>query len=540
MIRPNTGSAWFSAVEHRLSLLAQRRSLAVLVIGISALLLRAAMLPVEPIPEPLVHDEFGYLLAADTFAHGRLTNPTPAFWEHYETFSILMKPTYQCFAQPGQGVILALGKVLFGHPFWGVWLSSGLMCAAITWMLQGWLSAEWALVGGALAVLRYGVFSYWANSYWGGTLGAIGGALVLGALPRIKQQHRVRHALLMALGLVILANSRPYEGFVFGLPVAFLLFSWIFGKDRPPFSLSVRRVVLPMVIVLTITAAGMSYYLWRVTGNPFRMPYQIERQTYGTAPLFLWQTAPPIPVYRHPVMEKMYVQEEFAGYKLFSSPIGLLVKGYLAWIFFLGPALTLPVLMLAATLPRNFSLRRISGPSVNLLLVLAFFILGQVAETFYGPRYSSPATGLLLAIILLSMRQLRAWSPAGAFLARSVFIICSISFVLRAAASPLHIPVPRYYEFAWYQQSSETFGRAAVLSKLTNTQGKHLAFVHYKPEHEPFAEWVYNDGDIEHAKVVWAREMSPREDDALIQHFSDRSVWEVDADAIPPQLHQLK
>src|SRR5947207_12088089 len=115
------------------------------------------------------------------------------------------------------------------------------MCTAITWMLQGWLSPEWALLGGVLAILRYGVFGYWADSYWGGALGAIGGALVLGALPRIKQRQRVQDALLMALGLVILASSRPYEGFVFSLPVAFLLFAWILKKNSPPLGLSMRR-----------------------------------------------------------------------------------------------------------------------------------------------------------------------------------------------------------------------------------------------------------------------------------------------------------
>src|SRR5215470_4965762 len=163
---PRFGSGWFEKFEDWFSRLAQRRGLSVAVVGITALLLRASVLPIEPIPEPVVHDEFGYLLAADTFAHGKLTNPTPQMWEHFESFSILVKPTYQCYAQPAQGMFLAFGKVVFGRPFWGVWLSAGLMCASITWMLQGWLPAEWAFLGGTLTILRYGVFSYWANSYW--------------------------------------------------------------------------------------------------------------------------------------------------------------------------------------------------------------------------------------------------------------------------------------------------------------------------------------------------------------------------------------
>ncbi|HXJ42567.1 MAG TPA: hypothetical protein VNH18_25025, partial [Bryobacteraceae bacterium] len=43
------------------------------------MLVRVAMLPWFPPPPPQIHDEFSYLLQGDTFAHGRITNPTPPY-----------------------------------------------------------------------------------------------------------------------------------------------------------------------------------------------------------------------------------------------------------------------------------------------------------------------------------------------------------------------------------------------------------------------------------------------------------------------------
>jgi hypothetical protein len=539
LVRPTLGSHLFERIEHCFSRPAKHCTLAIALIGFSTLVLRIAVLPVEPIPEPAVHDEFAYLLQADTFAHGRLTNPTPHMWQHFETFHVIFQPTYCSKFFPGQGLFLALGKVVFGHPFWGVWLTSGLMCATITWMLQGWFPPEWAFLGGALALLRFGVFGYWANSYWGGNVAAIGGALVLGALPRIKSAILWQDATLMGIGLALLANSRPWEGVVLSLPVAVMLLVWMFGNNGPSLKVSLRTVGLPLVVVLGLTCGWLAYYCWRTTGSPVRTPYQVYEHTYGAVPVMVWQHLKPEPVYNNPMMRKLEIDQDLAEYRI---PRILHITGSLfaVALFFFGPILLLPFGVLGFALPYGFSFHDISSSTRALVLIFVVFVVGSELAIFYNPHYSAPATGVILGLILAALRRIRIWNKSGLFLVRAIAVACVIAFGLRIVAIPLHVSKSRYTTYYFDQffdlHPKGWFARADVRSKLEKIPGGHLLIVQYQPEHDVGSEWVYNDADIDHARIIWARDIGAKRDRELLQVYKDRQAWLLEADEIPPRL----
>jgi len=510
-------------VERAIAAFAGHRMQACLFVGALPLMIRASLLPVLGIPGPLIADEFGYLLLADTFASGRLINPTHPFWRHFETVYVFHQPGYGSIYPVAPAALLALMKVIGLHPWIGVWLGAGLMCALICWMLQGWLPAKWAFLGGLIAVCRFTIVGPWMNTYWGGATAAIGGALVLGALPRVMERERRGDSVWFAVGLAILWHSRPFEGLLFALPPLGMLAYWLLKRQRGGFRKHLARVVAPVALVLTLCAAGTLWYDYRTTGSPFLPPYLLHQRIYGSPQTMLWQApirdAPG--VHRYQDIRDVFRWQLAAHEAGFSwSNEGVRLESF--WEFYLQPLLTLPLLLLPLVV-RNRSILVLSLSAVTLLA-------GNAMYPFFFPHYAAPLCGLVILLIVSGMRHLRCWRwrshPIGALVLGLLLTSIAASDAATVASGLLQ---------PWHVSATYT-PREQALKQLAEAGGKHLVFVRYSPHHDFHYGVVFNDADIDRAPVVWAHDMDAASNRALTKYFRDRTVWFFNPDESPPTL----
>jgi hypothetical protein len=535
---PRLAARWFQAIEDVFRPLLDRPRLQLVFVGVLAIAARAVMLPVVGFPVPGVHDEHSLLLQAQTFAVGRMTNPTHPHWQHFENVHINQEPTYSSIYFPGRGFPLTVGIWLAGHPWIGVWLSMILMAAAICWMLQAWVPSGFALLGGILIVARYGVFSYWINSYWGGAFTATGGALILGALPRILRQKRLRDSVLMGLGLLILLTTRPYEGMLLSLPVMSVLGAalgvWMVRYGRPV--LPLLKLVAPVPIFLVFSIAVAAYHSWRVTGSPITAPYEVNRQKYAKAPALLVAKPYPEPTYTSERM-RLFYDWEWRPYQRRYSISGVALSAFAKirqfWIFYLSSALTIPFLVCLGL----FRDRKV----LFLIATGLFFMTGYLLETWGFAHYASPITALVMAMVLLGLAHLRGWqwrgAPVGLFLSRALPAVCLLILLLPATASYLGWPsVGTHQGKYWCCALSESSYRQSTLMSLKQQPGQDLVLVRYGPDYPIHLEWVYNGPDIDHADIVWAHDLGEQRNAELIGYFSGRKIWLLELNSAVPKL----
>ena len=515
--RPAWGRTFFDRTEAAFCRLANRPWRCVALVGLVAFVASAAPSLVR-LPAPKIHDEFCYLLAADTFAHGRLTNPTHPLWQHFESMYLIQQPTYNAKYPPGQGALVALGQIL-GHPILGVWLGLAAAGAAVCWMLQAWLPARWALLGGLLMALHPLTLT-WGYNYWGGAVATIGGALVGRGIRTIADTRRDGGWCLGA-GLFFLAHSRPYEGLIVSV---FAIASTMFLIARMGWAecrKTLRHCGLPLLIGSILTVSSIGIYNYRVTGSPLQMPYFVHVKQYEVVPFFIGQSFRPEPEYRHRELREFHTQTQV---DLLGSRNGvasrLLQKFYAQAQGWLWMGLWLPPL-----LPLPWLLKG------NRWLQVAVFCLGGLLAGLLWavgifPHYAAPGAALLVFVVVQGLRRLRLCRRergTGLAFARWLCVLCLAT-------------VPAVWSRLLAKNAEGWFrDRERVAAQLEAAPGRHLVFVRYTADHNPNREWVYNAADIDHAKVVWSREMTPPEDQQVLHYFRDRKIWVLEADLPQPQ-----
>lgn len=465
-------------------------------------------------PQPVTHDEFSYLLASDTFASGRLANPAHPLWEHFETYHVLSRPSWVSKYPPASGMVMALGQALTGHPIVGVWLAFALATLAMYWMLRAWTAPQWAALGALLIAANGPLIRAWGQTYWGGSMALLGGALVFGGLRRIwsaEEQPLLRDAVLLGLGLVVMANSRPMEGLLVSVPVFVLLLVWLVKTTQLSWTYKCTRVAAPIILIGLAGLAGMAHYNRAITGDALTMPYKLHDDTYSMSSLLISQTPPAAPSYNHPRMERFYREWGRERQLSYREPAvyrrQLTRKLELLWNFLpIGIGLSLiPVVFLW----RDPWSRLAIGIFAALLLVHS-----QLAAYWIYPHYIAPGLALFMVINLQCLRHLRIWNRDrkwGLLATRVILIVAFLELV------------PTWV--AWQTRPMPN-PRADVMERLADDPiDRHLVVCTYGPDYPVYSDWVYNAANIDASPVVWARDLSESKNAKLFEYFADRKIW---------------
>ncbi len=502
--------------------LAEKPGWCMLILFALPIALRLALLPQYPIPTPYVSDDFSYILIADTLRHLRLANPPHPLPQFFETYFVLQDPSYVSIFPLGQGLILALGWTIFGHPWAGVALSIGALCALCYWMLRAWTTPGWALIGGLLAVMEFGPLNQWMNSFWGGAVSACAGCLVFGALPRLRDSPRNRDAALLGLGLALQLLTRPYESIFLLLSVLVFFLPDLRHLVRP--TLIASLVVLPAIGLLLLQNK-------QATGNWTSLPYTVSRYQYGVPTTFTFQ---PLPA-PHRALTREQQLDYDAQSEVHGPSTDTLASYWQRWIdrmrfyrFFLLPPLflALPAFLLAL---REY---RFAWASVTILL----FSLGTNFYPYFYSHYIAALASLFVLISVVGLEKLSRWNQLSS---RILLFLCAAHFIfwygvhstrdadLYAALTPFE---------SWDAiNHGDPEGRIAINRQLAAEPGQQLVFVRYWPQHQ-FHEWVHNAADIDHSHIVWARDLGPDENQKLLRYYPDRTAWLLEPDAHPPRL----
>jgi hypothetical protein len=256
----------------------------------------------------------------------------------------------------------------------------------------------------------------------------------------------------------------------------------------------------------------------QVTGSWLTLPYALSQYEYGVPASFTFQP--------HPVPHNPLTREQEMDYKMqraFRSADQETLFTYLKRLlyraryyrFYFYPALYLALITYLVRM-REY----------RFLWVAATALIFALGTNFYPLFLTHYVAALTCLFVLMSVEGLRFMSRwrAGAPAARALIWLCIAQFAYSWTTTTFQYPERRIQ----------------INKQLAKIPGKLLVLVRYWPQHIFQDEWVYNEADIDKARIVWARDLGDTEDQKLLHYYPDRTVKLLEPDARPPRLTPYK
>ncbi len=504
-------------------------------------------LSLKDYPIPYVHDEFAYLLGADTFSKCRITNPTHPMWEHFETFHVIQKPTYQSKYPPASSLFMSIGFLTTGHAIAGVWLAGCLAVMTICWMLTLYMPARWAVFGGFIVAMHPTITCIWSQNYWGGSVALLGGALLIGGAKKLVKRWDYSGGLIMGMGALILFHSRPFEGGLLFVVFSGMLIlnSWRVYILRIDKMRIVKAVVLVMIILI-ITLISLALYNNALTGNALTFPHRLWKAAYqnnnisnpriaryqGSNPLsFIMRSERVIAFFigfwiALPFMILQWPSERPILRRLIYALFFIIILGFAFPQMNLRPYAMIGLLLVFQSMLMVQSSRKTEAKFLAGTLLFVVFI--GLAYTRGWPHYFAPVAPILFILISLAVRHISKGKLLG-FIPGKIIMPLLLSAIIWNAVTAVHghpkLEPSRWDKLSVYVTPSWSRDRILLMDHLKKIAGKHLIIVHYPESYNIHCEWVYNKADIDNERIVWAHDLGPEKNIELISYFSDRHIW---------------
>jgi hypothetical protein len=261
----------------------------------------------------------------------------------------------------------------------------------------------------------------------------------------------------------------------------------------------------------------------------------VNESTYLSTPALVWEKLRPPIHYTNPEFDAFYngwARRAWLEGRVDSvSSAARHIFSYVAKVayFFVWPELLIPLI----ALPWFLWDKRIRFLMIQTMICFSGILLVPWSQA----HYAAPLTATLFALLTQAFRHLRQFQfsgrPVGIGLSRVVVLAALFLAPFHPHVEALGHPPPDGIDY-----------RAIFERQLNGTTGEHLVIVRYYPERDAngkyvnyrLSDWVYNSADINHSKVVWAREIPNMDIRPLLDYFDGRQVWLVEPDAIPPRM----